>query len=48
MIGAHIHKNEMRASKSSLFNKLNVPTIVTQSITPVYLNNPGYTTLVLT
>ena len=48
MSGAHIHRNEIRASKSSAFEKLNIPIIVTQSLTPVYLNNPAYTTLVLT
>ena len=48
MTGAHIHRNEMRASKSAGFEKLNVPILVTQSLTPVYLNNPGYTTFVIT
>jgi hypothetical protein len=43
--GAHIHRNELRSSISDIYKNLQIPMLVTQSVTPVYLNNPAYTTL---
>jgi hypothetical protein len=37
--GAHIHHTELRD-----INK-NVPLLITESVTPVYFNNPAFTTL---
>lgn len=45
MNGAHIHRNEFRAQKSSLNLSLEIPMLVIQSISPIYLNNPSYTIL---
>ena len=35
----------MRSSLSDIYYNLNIPMLITQSVTPVYLNNPAYTTL---
>lgn len=43
--GAHIHRSQVRGPLSSVHHNLTVPLLVTTSITPVYRNNPGYTTL---
>ena len=43
--GAHIHRNEIRSSQSEVFKDLKIPILITQSVTPVYMNNPAYTTL---
>ena len=37
--GAHIHHTELRD-----INK-NVPLLITESVTPIYFNNPAFTTL---
>jgi hypothetical protein len=37
--GAHIHHTELRDIEK------NVPLLVTESVTPVYFNNPAFTTL---
>ena len=39
--GAHVHRSEWRAPKS-VYLKQKLPMLVSQSVTPVYLNNPGY------
>jgi hypothetical protein len=44
--GAHIHRSQYRATESTKFtNVAKIPLLVTQSITPCYMNNPGFTTL---
>jgi hypothetical protein len=41
--GAHIHRAEFRAPKDG--SGIQVPYLITPSISPVYLNNPSYTLL---
>ena len=41
--GAHLHKLDFRVPISREHPGLAVPILVTPSITPVYMNNPGYT-----
>ena len=43
--GAHIHRAEFRDSVSSTHHNFSLPFLVTPSVSPVYMNNPGYTTL---
>jgi len=43
--GAHIHRSQVRNPSSSSYQNISVPLLVTTSITPIYFNNPGYTTL---
>lgn len=43
--GAHVHRAEFRDATSKLHPNLSVPLIVSPSVSPVYLNNPSYTTL---
>lgn len=43
--GAHIHRSQLRGPRSSVHHNLSVPLLVTTSITPIYRNNPGFTTL---
>lgn len=43
--GAHIHRSEFRAPISKAHEKIDVPYLITPSITPVYNNNPGYTVM---
>ena len=45
--GTHIHRNQMRSSLSDIYLNLNIPMLITQSVTPVYYNNPAYTTLTI-
>ena len=37
--GAHIHHTELRDIEE------NVPLLITESVTPIYFNNPAFTTL---
>jgi hypothetical protein len=41
--GAHIHRAEFRDSIALNEKNLSIPFLISQSTTPVYLNNPGYT-----
>ena len=41
--GAHIHRAEFRDSISMNSKNLSIPFLISQSFSPVYLNNPGYT-----
>lgn len=42
--GAHIHRAGFRDASSSSLPDLNIPIFISPSISPVYQNNPGYTT----
>lgn len=45
-IGAHIHTADLRAPKESYNNSvLDIPLIVTPSVSPIYDNNPAYSIL---
>jgi len=43
--GAHIHRAELRLPKSSHFSKIATPLLITESLTPIFFNNPSFTTL---
>ena len=43
--GAHIHRSEMRMPMSIKYPDLKIPLLVSQAVTPIYMNNPGYTTI---
>ena len=46
--GSHIHRAEFRSSMSALWPDLDVPFLVTPSVSPVYNNNPGFSFLEMT
>ena len=41
--GGHIHRSEVRMSKSKLYPKVGIPLVVTPTLTPIYFNNPSFT-----
>jgi len=43
--GAHIHRGEIRDSIYTKDTSLSIPLLISPSICPVYMNNPGYATL---
>lgn len=43
--GSHIHRTEFRNPMSSKYGQSTVPMLVSESVSPVYLNNPGYSTV---
>ena len=45
MTAAHIHRLEYRRATSTKYPDLAVPMIASPSISPVYDNNPAYTTM---
>ena len=45
ILGSHIHRGQIRMPQSSRYPELQVPIIVSQSMSPVYMNNPSVTTL---
>lgn len=44
-LGAHIHRGRILAPTSTHVQDLNLITILTPAISPIYLNNPSYTQL---
>ena len=45
ILGAHIHQADIRAPISNKYPDLNIPLILTPSVSPYFDNNPGYTVL---
>ena len=45
ILGAHIHQADIRAPISNKYSDLNIPLILTPSVSPYFDNNPGYTVL---
>ena len=41
-VGAHIHHVHMMAPYHPLIDDLNVVTVISPAISPIYMNNPGY------
>jgi hypothetical protein len=41
-LAAHIHQADVRAPFSATYPELNLPMFLTPSVSPIYLNNPGY------
>lgn len=46
-MGAHIHRLSIFAATSSLVPGLEIVSVITPAITPIYNNNPGYGFLTL-
>ena len=46
--GAHIHHELVKIPTASQYSNLKVPMYVSPSVSPVYTNNPGVTTMTLT
>ena len=45
IIGAHIHQADLRAPMSSKFSDLSIPLLSSPSVSPIFMNNPGYSML---
>ena len=43
--GAHVHRAEFKDPIYEKYPDLNLPNIATLSISPIFMNNPGFTTL---
>jgi len=47
MTGGHIHQMEFRSAYSYDYTSLNIPLIASPSVTPIYNNQPSFTTFTL-
>jgi len=47
MTGGHIHRMEFRSAYSSSYTSLNIPLISSLAVTPIYNNQPSFTTFTL-
>lgn len=45
--GSHIHRTEFRDPFSHGHASLSIPFLISPSVSPVYLNNPGFTTMTI-
>jgi hypothetical protein len=45
VLGAHIHQADIRAPYSATYPDLSLPMFLTPSVSPIFLNNPGYSIL---
>lgn len=44
-LAAHIHQADVRAPFSANFPDLNLPMFLTPSVSPIFMNNPGYSVI---
>ena len=44
MTAGHIHSHEFRNAKTEYYPDLDIPLMITPSVTPVFKNNPMYQT----
>lgn len=45
ILAAHIHQADIRAPVSASYPDLSLSMLLTPSVSPIFMNNPGYTVL---